>query len=316
MGFKNTLDNFIKCLAHKNNRTNLLDDLSGILDAQDSEIFVIRSDADCLALFANTRANTYQHNAQGFSTHCKATFAQVFPDLCANCPYGNTDKTQNLDAFQLQNTTGHTYSGRYHKINWIDGKPATIFMLRDITLELETKDMLYALAYMDQLTGIPNRQRLKNDFSMREDKIARNELGGIIALFDIDHFKAVNDTYGHPTGDAVLSALAKRLENDKCFFGHLYRLGGDEFVLLFFNAPDMFETYEALQVHYTRILSTALREYTLPDIELKCTLSIGVSTFPAHGTNLSEILHKADIALYQAKESGRNRIVFFEEHAV
>jgi len=188
-------------------------------------------------------------------------------------------------------------------------------MMRDITPAKEANEKLYALAYTDQLTGVPNRQKLKEDFAEIEAKITGdNPLSGIIALFDLDHFKTVNDTYGHNTGDVVLRRLTEHLQSSDHFANHLYRLGGDEFVILFTNPVDRFNTHDEMQQHYKQILSNALRSYTLPNIDVKCTLSIGVSFFPKHGYNLSDILRKADIALYQAKEAGRNQIVFFEDH--
>ena len=309
---KKKLDSVIKSLTKKPDLKGLLGDLSGILDTQDSEVFVVRGKG-CEVLFANTRAQGRLYTDQGYSSKCKTTFSKYFPGLCSHCPYGGHERELNLDTFEIESIDKDTYSARYNVINWIDGKPATIFMLRDVSSEIEAKDKLYTLAYIDQLTGVPNRQKLKEDFTLLEPKIAGEEVQGVIALFDIDHFKAVNDTYGHNTGDVVLSRLAEHLENDRHFAGHLYRLGGDEFVLLYSDAPGKFESDEQMTAHYNEILSTALRDYTLPNIELKCTLSIGVALFPSHGETLSEVLRKADIALYQAKEGGRNRVIFFED---
>ncbi|MCL2226333.1 MAG: diguanylate cyclase [Oscillospiraceae bacterium] len=308
---KHMFGNIAKSLTKKTDLKSLLGDLSGILDAQDSEVFVVRGKG-CEVLFANTKAEGRLYTEEGYAAKCKVSFAKHFPGLCANCPYGGVEKEKGIKVFEIEDTSKSTYSAKCNVINWIDGKPAAIFMLRDITSELELKERLFALAYIDQLTGVPNRQRLKDDFTALEEKIARDELKGVVALFDIDNFKAVNDTYGHNMGDLVLSRLAGYLENDRNFAGHLYRLGGDEFVLLYTDAPDRFNTDDDLTSHYNQLLSNVLRDYTLPNIELKCTLSIGVTIFPKHGVTLSEILRKADIAMYQAKESGRNQVVFFE----
>ena len=312
MGFKDVLNGILYNFKKKNDLKGLLGDLSGILDAQDSEVFVVRGKG-CDVLFANSRAQAHLYTDQGYTSQCKTTFSKNFPGLCMHCPYGGTNKEHPHEAFEVHNIDGSTYSCTCNIINWIDGNPATIFMLRDITSDIETKEKLYALAYMDQLTGAPNRQKLKDDFASIEQSIVSGELRGIIALFDIDHFKSVNDTYGHNTGDVVLSRLAEHLEDDSNFSDHLYRLGGDEFVLLYYDPYSRFSSDDEVKEHYNRVLSNALRDYTLPNIELKCTLSIGVSIFPKNGANLSEVLRKADIALYQAKESGRNRVMFFED---
>ena len=112
----------------------------------------------------------------------------------------------------------------------------------------------------------------------------------------------------------MLRRLTEHMQEDKAFSGHLYRLGGDEFVLLYADSAGKYSSDEEMNQYYYDLLSTALRSYTLPSIDVKCTLSIGVSVFPTHGNSLPEVLRKADIALYEAKSSGRNQIVFFESH--
>jgi EAL and modified HD-GYP domain-containing signal transduction protein len=90
-------------------------------------------------------------------------------------------------------------------------------------------------------------------------------------------------------------------------------LGGDEFVFLFSDSPDKFTDEKAMLTHYSTALKSALCSYTLPNIDVACTLSIGVAIFPRHGLNLSEMLRKADIAMYQAKTNGRNQVCIFED---
>jgi EAL and modified HD-GYP domain-containing signal transduction protein len=140
-----------------------------------------------------------------------------------------------------------------------------------------------------------------------------NMLCGVVALFDLDHFKAVNNTYGHNIGDLILQRLTEHLSADSAFNGKLYRLGGDEFVLLFSDSPEKFGSEKKMLAHYKDVLSAALRSYTLPNIDISCTLSMGMALFPKHGLNISEVLRKADIAMYSAKNNGRNQISLFED---
>jgi len=293
---------------------SVLGDISGILDPQDMEIIVLRG-RNCEVVFTNARAEERLYNEEGDTFTCKAVFSKHFPGLCDYCPYGGKGKTEDIEPFEITDTDGRVFTVRRNTINWADGKPATIFMMRDITPQKETNERLYTLAYIDQLTGIPNRQKLKEDFAAIEPKITGDEPStGLLALFDLDNFKKVNDTYGHNTGDVVLRRLAEHLQESNYFANHLYRLGGDEFVIFFTDPPGRWTDYKEMREHYTSVLSTALRSYTLPNIDVKCTLSIGVSFFPKHGYNLSDILRKSDIALYQAKAAGRNQVVFFEDH--
>jgi EAL and modified HD-GYP domain-containing signal transduction protein len=293
---------------------SVLGDISGILDPHDMEVIAVRAKG-CEVIFTNARAEERLYDEEGITHSCKTTFAKHFPNLCEHCPYGSSTKNEDSEPFELEDTDGRTFTVRCKMISWTDGKLATIFVMRDITPQKEANQRLYTLAYVDQLTGIPNRQKLKEDFADLEESITKdNPSSGILALFDLDHFKAVNDTYGHNTGDVVLRRLAEHLQESPHFKDRLYRLGGDEFVILISNKHDRFASHEQMQMHYNNVLSTALRSYTLPNIDVKCTLSIGVSCFPKHGYNLTDILRKSDIALYQAKAAGRNQVIFFEDH--
>ncbi|MCL2003478.1 MAG: diguanylate cyclase [Oscillospiraceae bacterium] len=293
------LDNFLGCMG-------------SILDPQGLEVVAVRG-KKCDIIFASSKAEARMALDPDAARGCKSNFSKSMPELCEHCPYGEKDEKAEIKPFEIEDSSGRTYAGGCHMVDWVDGKPAAIFVLRDITEEKEVKNRLYELAYIDHLTGVPNRQKLKEDFAEVEEKIAKNKLTGVAALFDLDHFKAVNDTYGHNTGDVVLRRLTEHLQADKAFNGHLYRLGGDEFVLLFSAPPGKFASEAEMLQQYQSLLSTALQSYTLPNIDLSCTLSMGVSVFPKHGDTLSEILRKADIALYKAKAAGRNQMVFFED---
>ena len=285
--------------------------LCDILEPNDFEVFAVRG-KDCEIVFSNSLTSYKINLSTDSSTSCKASYAKRLPDICDYCPNGKDSGNQSEQPFELMDLSGKTYMGRANIVDWLDKKPATIFMLRNITEEKEARDHLHALAYTDQLTGVPNRQRLKDDFLEIAGKIDKSEISGVVALFDLDNFKTVNDTYGHNTGDLMLRRLTDYLMEDELFAGSLYRLGGDEFVLLYTNPSEMFESDKELISYYDELLSNALRSYTLPNIDVFCTISIGVSVFPSHGKNLSEVLRKADIALYKAKAAGRNKIVFFE----
>ena len=289
--------------------------LCEILDPQELEVFAVRSKG-CEVVFSNASAKARIVRSTGSATDsansCKTSYAKNFSGICEYCSNsGKSDETA-LEPFEIEDADGKAYSARCDRVNWIDGKSVSIFTLRDVTQDKLSKERLRTLAYVDQLTGVPNRQKLKDDFNAIKEKIANNMLSGIIALFDLDNFKTINDTYGHNTGDMVLSRLAQHLQDDELFSGHLYRLGGDEFVFLYIDTAGKHDSYDNLKNHYEALLSNALRAYTLPNIDAKCTISIGVSVFPTHGDSLSEVLRKADIALYKAKASGRNQIVFFE----
>jgi len=304
----------LKDVMKKSDMDSLLSNLSSILDPSDMEVIVVRG-RNCEVLFTNAKAETRMRSHTIGDRECAGCFAADFKGrLCLSCPCGKGRENEPYsEEYTVDDVNGRTFSVKCNTVEWIDGKPAVRFMLRDITPEKEAKERLYNLAYIDQLTHVPNRQKLKEDFGTLENAITGHTLSGAISIFDLDNFKIVNDTYGHNTGDVVLCRLTEHLEAEKAFAGHLYRLGGDEFVLLYSGAPDSFSTEDEMRDYYNEILSSALRAYTLPNIDVKCTLSIGVSFFPKHGLSLSDVLRKADIALYKAKSAGRNRVVFFED---
>ena len=282
---------------------------SEILDVLDCLVVVVRGE-DCNILYLNTAAQDFLIREQRGFASCRNGCAALLSDLCKKCANRNGDSADASEQFEICDDFGRPYAVTSRGISWLDGKPATLLLLEDIQERRNIEKRLYNLAYLDQLTLMPNRIKLREDY----DKInKRGNLLGTIAMFDMDNFKAVNDTYGHNTGDVMIRRLTDHLNQLPAFSGHLYRLGGDEFVLLYAEEEGRLKTEEDFRRYYGRILRGAFHSYTMPHIDLSCTISMGVAFFPQHGTVLSELLRKADIALYKAKNAGRNQLVFFED---
>jgi EAL and modified HD-GYP domain-containing signal transduction protein len=247
------------------------------------------------------------------SKSCKDSYSWLFNDMCKQCPNCLTSEQAEAGDQVIQDIKNCYCSVRYKVIEWTDGKPVVVKFLQDIDEEYRAREKLYSLAYIDQLTGIPNRRKLKEDFDAVEEQIIEAKVAGALAIFDLDNFKTINDSYGHGTGDTMLKRLTSYLESETAFTGHLYRLGGDEFVLLYTEPMERFQSIAECKSHFGEIFKGALRSYSLPNITSTCTLSMGVSFFPWQGQGFSELLRKADIALYKAKADGRNQISLFEE---
>ena len=290
-------------------RANQMDKtINSVMDAFDAEIAIVRG-SDCSTLALNAPARERIDPEERSLTNCKRGYSRFFPQLCDVCTQRGNDK---LTA-DIKDEDGRIYEVTRNVVEWTDGKSATALVLRNVDEERSAKQKMYNLAYIDQLTGVPNRTKLKEDFEVMVSEIRQKKLGGLVAIFDLDNFKIINDTYGHNTGDAMLQRLAAHLLSEEDFKGHIYRLGGDEFVLLYKHSPGRFANGDEMREYYLALLEKSLLNYTMPSIEDRCTLSMGVSFFPEHGSNLSDLLRRADIALYRAKAGGRNRIVFFEE---
>lgn len=275
------------------------------------EQVVITRIKDCKRLYANAAAKAKQLPSAASGQRCG--YSEIFPELCKRCPCRTGALAAKNGTIELVDLDGSVFSARIRSVQWPGERPAIMIILQDITEQRHTEKQLYTLAYFDPLTNLPNRRRFLEDFEAVAGAISAGTQTGIMAMFDLDNFKSVNDTAGHHTGDLMLRRLAESLSDNPNFGQHLYRLGGDEFILLMHEKAGRFPTEEAMTAHYTELLSELLHAYTIPNIDLVCTLSIGVSVFPKHGTTASELLRKADIALYQSKNAGGRRLSVFED---
>jgi diguanylate cyclase (GGDEF)-like protein len=173
-------------------------------------------------------------------------------------------------------------------------------------VNLKLRETLKSQSIRDPLTGIFNRRYL--DESMRRE-MARSRRHGTptgIIMMDVDHFKKVNDTYGHEAGDVILKALATFLQQHTRNEDILCRYGGEEFILLM-PESDLNNTHKRAQQ-----LCKLVRNVLRIDHQGKThqiTISLGVSAFPDHGPTIEVAQNAADAALYQAKEQGRDRVV-------
>lgn len=162
-------------------------------------------------------------------------------------------------------------------------------------------------AVTDSLTGLNNRRYLEAHFQVVEAMLAEAEKPIALLILDIDHFKAVNDTYGHSVGDEILHGVAQRILNGLRSFDTAARYGGEEFVVLMPNTH-----HGAAHAVAERLCaSIAERPFQVNHEvgEVTVTISVGVATGVAGATGLAEFIRHADEALYQAKDAGRNRVV-------
>ncbi|HEX2946574.1 MAG TPA: EAL domain-containing protein [Clostridia bacterium] len=170
---------------------------------------------------------------------------------------------------------------------------------------LTYRKTLHDLAYIDQLTGLPNQLSLNEKI----ESILETEERFAFLFLDIDNFKFVNDTLGHPFGDHLLEKLSEVVGGVLEGNCSLYRLGGDKFIVLVEEFKDVYEI-ERVAVN---ILKTLKNPVDVDDRTFYNTASIGVCVYPDHGGSFAELLKHADIALVKAKENGKNRIVIFSE---
>jgi diguanylate cyclase (GGDEF)-like protein len=161
-------------------------------------------------------------------------------------------------------------------------------------------------AHHDHLTGLYNRRAMEDEVSRR---LEDGKYDTALMLLDLDHFKKINDSYGHETGDQVLQQLSLRLKAVMREFDLLARLGGDEFMLLMqmpYPNPATALTFAE------RLHRAVVTPFDINGQQLRLGISVGIAIPPGHGRTVSELLRHADLALYQAKSLGRSRSVVFE----
>lgn len=169
----------------------------------------------------------------------------------------------------------------------------------------DNEEKMHHLAYHDLLTGLPNKLALyeKGTKANISDSICLSAL----MFIDIDYFKYINDTMGHEFGDHLIIKASERLVSIVANKGDVYRFGGDEFVILLHPT----ENKEAISKVATEVLAGFKHAIEIDNSLLHISVSIGVSIFPEHGQDIMELLKRADIAMYKAKEAGKGQIVVF-----
>jgi len=186
-------------------------------------------------------------------------------------------------------------------------------IIRDITQRKNAERRLRHLAYHDQLTGLGNRDLFNSDIQQALDTLTDAESGlGAVMFLDLDGFKQVNDTIGHDAGDELLVETSKRLQDTLRQTDAIYRFGGDEFVVLLHYIKRRRDAAEVAN----KLLAAVRRPYTLTtkNSHLQAVtvgVSIGIALVPTHGSTVDALTKAADLAMYSAKEAGRNGFAFY-----
>ncbi len=177
----------------------------------------------------------------------------------------------------------------------------------DITDIRQTQERLTHLANVDVLSGLPNRGRVRQLLGESLRSATGGNVPCAIMFLDLDGFKPVNDTFGHPKGDAVLRAVAKRLVDEVGAEGTVGRMGGDEFAIVINDAQSR-RKVEGLS---DRIIHAIGEPYVIDQTEIRIGVSIGCAFGPIDGATVDDLILKADLALYQAKDAGRGCARYF-----
>ncbi len=187
------------------------------------------------------------------------------------------------------------------------GKEARLLIAKDITAEVRARDQLVHLANHDPLTGLPNRLLLHDRMEFALAKAARNGTGVAVVCVDLDRFKQINDAYGHAAGDSCLREVAARFRQRLRSVDTVARTGGEEFTIIL----DEVGRQEDAESVINDLLFALGPPHVVDGRPIQLSASMGVALAPEHGANASELMVRADKAMYSAKQNGGNSHTVF-----
>lgn len=195
------------------------------------------------------------------------------------------------------------------KIAWVDGRIVVLGTIYDVTDKKRYQQKIERQANNDFLTGLYNRRRCEQDLQRYIAQKGDDDVGALLYL-DLDDFKHINDGLGHQYGDALLKTISENLQMIPGVKDNCYRMGGDEFIIIL-----PYEQYPLLPQVLAEIQALFRKPWPIRDTEYYCTMSMGVVRFPLDGDTMEDLIRKADIAMYEAKCEGKNRVTYYNEKA-
>jgi diguanylate cyclase (GGDEF)-like protein len=170
---------------------------------------------------------------------------------------------------------------------------------------LNERDKFKELSITDPVTDLTNHRFFQEKLRLEIQKAKQTKTSVSLIMIDVDHFKILNDQFGHPKGDQILALIAQKLASQMKPHYSLSRYGGEEFAVILPKTPSPFA------FAFAEILRKAIQ--TMPSLEFRLSISLGVASYPEHGLDADEVLAVADQALYTAKKRGRNMSVLGQE---
>ncbi|MCF8057448.1 MAG: EAL domain-containing protein [Desulfocapsa sp.] len=238
------------------------------------------------------------------------TFVDLAPDLDPEKLKGMCDslihKIRPIFSFEtaLKRKDGSTYPAecKIQLVKSVGPSPEVLLWIHDVTERKQMEGTIRQMAYYDSLTGLPNRNLLNDRLAVAVTNAARNNQKVAILFLDLDHFKTINDSLGHESGDQLLQQVSLRIKGILRKQDTIARMGGDEFIVLIPGLTDVTHTIKLAD----KILASMATVFNVGDNELYIGCSIGISIFPDDGMEIRTLLKNSDLAMYRAKEKGRN----------
>lgn len=227
---------------------------------------------------------------------------------------GNVKMCEKCSRLDEKSSRWENYDTRFKKwfdiktsdISWVDGNRVTLFDITDITEKKKNEKRIEFQSNNDFLTGLYNRMRCESDLYETIRKAVDEGKSGYIMFLDLDNFKHINDGLGHQHGDMLLKLISMGLQQIEGISDSCYRVGGDEFVILIH--PEQKDNIDDI---IDNIMDMFSKPWLIDGTEYYSTMSMGIVCYPEDGTDVNDLLKKADIAMYDAKKGGKSRIEYY-----
>lgn len=219
--------------------------------------------------------------------------------------------TGQINRVNIHKKNGHCFVAdlsisKYH----LENEDHYSMIIRDKSAKLKYERRLYQLANQDPLTNLPNRKNLIEKVQLSLERAKRTNTLMALFFLDLDNFKQINDNFGHYSGDEVLVSVSKQFQTITRSTDYIARIGGDEFAVIITSIDNINTIRQAAR----RYVSSMANRFIIGEgFKVSVTLSLGVSIYPTTAKSPTELLKNADIAMYQAKNKGKNQFVFFNE---
>ena len=274
-----------------------------ILDNVGSGLFVIDKKTKRILFANNTMKRMSDSDMEG--SYCKSYGYCGMKHNCVKCDILN-EPCAYFETYVHEKQSW--YDIKFNDISWVDGKTVSLCNVTDITEKKKIEKRIEFQANNDFLTGLYNRMRCESDMEKFIEIAKESNQSGYVLYLDLDNFKHINDGLGHHYGDMLLKIISLGLQQISGIENSCYRMGGDEFVIIV--SPENKKELELITKEITQLFS---RPWDLNGTEYYCTMSMGIVSFPEDGSDVNSLVKKADIAMYEAKKAGKNRIVYYKD---
>ena len=281
------------------------DQKKALIDSRNTVEELLDNVSCCVYVADKETGETLFSNRRMKNTFARELHDNSFQELLLNDVSQEKDaKVSEIHQFERD----RWYDLACQEILWAGDRPAMLYSLYDITDKKLYQRKIEQQAYTDFLTGLYNRMCCERDLARQVDAARKSGTKGALLYLDLDDFKNINDGLGHQYGDVLLKAISNSLQRVRGIESSCYRVGGDEFVIVI--SPDSYPFYDEILANIREIFA---KPWFLKGEDYYCTMSMGVVTFPTLDDSVADLIVKADIAMYESKKNGKNRITCYDD---